>query len=319
MNRIDRLTAILIQLQSRRLIRANDIAERFDISLRTVYRDIKALEEAGVPIGAEAGKGYYILDGYKLPPVMFTKEEASALLIGEKFMEKLSDASLTKEYRFALDKVRAILRSTEKEHLENLDKNIYISHYSPFTHEQPVPNALVTIQNALSANKVLEVDYLADYSEEYTKCRKIEPIALSYYSLHWHLIGYCKMRKGYRDFRVDRIKKISITSESVNPENRKDMKSYINNFIESTELTDVEIQFPVELKKIISIQKYYHGWISEEETEKCIQMKFFTGSITYMTNWILGLEAGVKIIRPPELVKSLQEKIKFLENKYIKQ
>jgi len=81
MNRIDRLTAILIQLQSKKVVRAEEIADRFEISLRTVYRDVKALMEAGVPIGSEAGTGYFIVDGYHLPPVMFNQEEASALLM----------------------------------------------------------------------------------------------------------------------------------------------------------------------------------------------------------------------------------------------
>ncbi len=78
MNRIDRVTAILIQLQSKKIVRAQEIAERFSISLRTVYRDIKTLEEAGIPIAGEAGVGYSIMEGYRLPQVMFTKEEAIA-------------------------------------------------------------------------------------------------------------------------------------------------------------------------------------------------------------------------------------------------
>ena len=80
MNRIDRLAAILIQLQSRPLVKAQDIAEKFSISLRTVYRDVKALEEAGVPVIGEAGTGYRLMEGYKLPPVMFNMDEATALL-----------------------------------------------------------------------------------------------------------------------------------------------------------------------------------------------------------------------------------------------
>jgi len=81
MNRIDRLAAILIHLQSRSLVRAQDIADKFSISLRTVYRDVKALEEAGVPVIGEAGTGYRLMEGYKLPPVMFNMDEATALLI----------------------------------------------------------------------------------------------------------------------------------------------------------------------------------------------------------------------------------------------
>ena len=89
MNRLDRISAILIQLQSRRVVKAADIADRFNISLRTVYRDIRSLEEAGIPLIGEAGVGYSLADGYRLPPVMFTREEATAFLTAEKFIEKL--------------------------------------------------------------------------------------------------------------------------------------------------------------------------------------------------------------------------------------
>jgi predicted DNA-binding transcriptional regulator YafY len=105
MNRIDRISAILIQLQSRRVVKASDIAERFNISLRTVYRDVKTLEEAGIPLIGEAGVGYSIMDGYRLPPVMFTKEEATAFLTAEKFVEKLTDASTMAYHRSAMYKI----------------------------------------------------------------------------------------------------------------------------------------------------------------------------------------------------------------------
>src|SRR6187402_3596094 len=120
MNRIDRISAILIQLQSRRVVKASDIAERFGISLRTVYRDVKTLEEAGIPLIGEAGIGYSIMDGYRLPPVMFTREEATAFLTAEKFVENLTDASTTTHYKSAMYKVRAVLKNTEKELLEGM-------------------------------------------------------------------------------------------------------------------------------------------------------------------------------------------------------
>src|SRR6476660_10142584 len=105
MNRIDRVTAILIQLQSKKIVKAQDIAERFNISLRTVYRDIKTLEESGVPVIGEAGIGYSIMDGYRLPPVMFTKEEATAFLTAEKLIEKLTDPSSDENYKSAMFKI----------------------------------------------------------------------------------------------------------------------------------------------------------------------------------------------------------------------
>src|SRR5712672_3412280 len=126
MNRIDRISAILIQLQSRRIVKAADIAERFNISLRTVYRDVKTLEEAGVPVIGEAGVGYSIMEGYRLPPVMFTKEEATAFLTAEKLVEKLTDDSTKKNYSTAMLKVKAVLRLTEKDYLEDMEQHIEV-------------------------------------------------------------------------------------------------------------------------------------------------------------------------------------------------
>jgi len=109
MNRIDRLTAILIHLQSKKIVRAEEMADRFEISLRTVYRDVRALMEAGVPIGSEAGKGYFIVDGYHLPPVMFSQEEASAILLAGKLVEKMTDESIRKSFESAFNENQSVL------------------------------------------------------------------------------------------------------------------------------------------------------------------------------------------------------------------
>lgn len=114
MNRFNRVTAIFIQLQSKKFIRAKDIADRFNVSIRTVYRDVQTLVEAGVPIGTEAGIGYYIIDGYRLPPVMHTKEEVTAFLTAEKLIEKFTDNSTDSNFKSGMMKIRAILKTPKK-------------------------------------------------------------------------------------------------------------------------------------------------------------------------------------------------------------
>ena len=121
MNRIDRLTAILIHMQGRNKTSIESIEERFGVGRRTIFRDIKALLEAGVPIGGNAGDGYFIVEGYHLPPVVFNKEEAAALLTGSKLIEHWSDANISNKFNDALYKVKSVLKYRDKEFLESLE------------------------------------------------------------------------------------------------------------------------------------------------------------------------------------------------------
>ena len=168
MNRIDRISAILIQLQSRRVVKASDIAERFGISLRTVYRDVKTLEEAGIPLIGEAGVGYSIMDGYRLPPVMFTREEAMAFLTAEKFVEKLTDNDTFAQYQSAMYKVRAILKTTEKDLLEGMDNRIVVMK-TPIQRNIPPNNHIQTILESIVKKTVLRIDYFASHSRSIPK------------------------------------------------------------------------------------------------------------------------------------------------------
>ena len=100
--RLSRLAAILTQLQTKRLLTSTSLAESFGVSVRTIYRDLKVSEQAGVPIFTEEGKGYSLMEGYKIPPIMFSENEANALITVEQLVRKNSDSSLIKEYKEAI-------------------------------------------------------------------------------------------------------------------------------------------------------------------------------------------------------------------------
>lgn len=200
MNRIDRLLGILTLLQSRKYVPAESIAEKFDISTRTVYRDIKALNEQGIPVSFEQHRGYFIVQGYFLPPVSFTPDEANALLLMETMVNAFADRSIKKYYSEALNKVKAVMRSSHKEALEHLNENIKLQVPAFINHDYEY---LSHIQNAITAKHILEIAY-TNKKDEHTK-RKVEPIGLIYYAFSWHLIGWCHHRQDYRDFKVSRI------------------------------------------------------------------------------------------------------------------
>jgi predicted DNA-binding transcriptional regulator YafY len=205
MKRLSRLIAILTQLQTKRILTSTALAEKFGVSIRTIYRDIKALELAGVPILTEDGKGYSLMEGYRIPPVMFTENEANSLITAEKLVLKNRDSSLIKEYAEAVNKIKAVLLYSTKEKADLLSKRIAVSPTMPNTNTS---NSLTLIQNALTTFKVLNIIYHSEVKDEKTR-RNIEPFAL-YYNLQesWTLIAYCRLRKDYRMFRLDRILKI---------------------------------------------------------------------------------------------------------------
>jgi predicted DNA-binding transcriptional regulator YafY len=194
--------AMLTQLQTKRILTSTRLAEKFGVSVRTIYRDIKALESAGVPIFTEDGKGYSLMEGYKIPPVMFTENEANALITAEQLVLKNRDSSLIKEYTGAINKIKAVLLYSTKDKADLLSKRIAVSPAIPNTNTS---NSLTLIQNALTGFKVLKITYQSEHKNEKTE-RKIEPFAL-YYNLQesWTLIAYCRLRNDYRMFRLSRI------------------------------------------------------------------------------------------------------------------
>ncbi|HET6722612.1 MAG TPA: YafY family protein, partial [Chitinophagaceae bacterium] len=239
MNRIDRLAAILIQLQSRPLVKAQDIAEKFSISLRTVYRDVKALEEAGVPVIGEAGTGYRLMEGYKLPPVMFNQDEATALLTASKLVQSKTDAGISKHYTAALDKIRAILRHSEKDHIEEIDEHIAVMTHPAIVHQPAAELHLQAILKAIGNSSVVEINYVSLEKNESTR-RKVEPVGIYYLGSHWYLIAFCQLRKDYRNFRTDKIAQLTITSET-NSKTHPPLQTFISQMSADREVSKVVI------------------------------------------------------------------------------
>ena len=200
MNRLDRLTSILIQLQSKRLTTAREIAERFEVTSRTIYRDIKTLRLAGVPIGEEEGKGYFLVEGYRLPPVMFTTEEARALLTIGKILNYYTEDSLNQNYKSALLKIKAVLSLPDKDKLEFL--NSRIGFQKPWA---PTSLSLDTIQHAITENEKQKIAYQSRGEEQLTE-RIIQPYAVYFNGAVWSTIAFCELRQEIREFRLDRIK-----------------------------------------------------------------------------------------------------------------
>ncbi len=313
MNRIDRLTAILIHLQTKRVVKAQELANRFGISLRTVYRDVRALEEAGVPIGAEAGIGYF-LENYHLPPVMFSNAEASALVFGAKLMDKLADASLHEPFQSALYKLKSVLKRAEKEHIEDLESQIVVLGLS-----QPVPVAdalLNQIQMATVQHRVLQIDYCGSYAGTVIQ-RDVEPIGLIRYGSGWHLIAYCRLRGDYRDFRTDRIRQLTETGETFSRQNRLSLQTYLDRLQRAENLQEIVVWFDKKAARFADSQRYWFGFVDEEERDDRVRMRFLTQSVGGLSRWLLMFGAAITVESPDLVLVQMRAFVQELQAYYL--
>ena len=317
MNRIDRLHAILTHLQSKKKVTAQEMADRFNISLRTVYRDVKALDESGVPVIGEAGSGYTIMEGYRLPPVMFTQEEASALLLGAKLAEQFTDGSIKKHFHAALFKIKAVLRSTDKDYVDSLTEHIEIlTRFSPDNNSPQ--QYLSQLQQAVVHKRFVQLHYRSNMKEEVTR-RRVEPIGLLHYSQAWHLIGWCHLRSGYRDFRLTRMLGVLLEDATFDPAGHPSIKEYIETLRAGADLQEAIVLFDKKIVKFLHEQKYLNGFVSEEDLGDCVRMKFLTSSFPYFARWLLMYTDAVRV-DSPELLKTelgtLSEKLSVHHRSY---
>lgn len=311
MNRLERMSAILVKLQSRPLVTAREIAEQFDVSLRTVYRDIRSLEESGIPISGEAGQGYSLVDGFKLPPLMFTTEEALSFLMAEKLVSHQTDGDTYDIYRSGMDKIRAVLKSTEKNILQNFDRYIRISG----SHNRPLPvagNVLQPLLKSLLNKKQIFLEYKAGYNFEVT-CRTVEPQGIFFMSGSWYILAWCTLRNDYRTFHLGRVISVISTEHGFKTQHPP-LEKLIEKIYYNDDEFKVHIRVHRDACRDMGMTKYTYGLYEELEEGMYYIQKYETYSLERFGRWYLMFADKAEIIEPAELksvVRELIERIKI--------
>lgn len=311
LKKLDRVTAILTQLQSKPLVRAQDLAEKFEVSIRTIYRDVKTLENAGIPIVGEAGSGYSLMDGYKLPPIMFTKEEVLSFITAEKLMQKFLHQSLGDHYQTAMEKVRSVLKYSDKHLIQNIEKQIDVFNYHPKT-EDHIRNIIPIILESIADKKQLNVEYKTVDSK--VSVRTIEVVGVFFEFNYWYVMAFCTLRNDFRQFRVDRILQIFKTQNPFLQE-----YGQINDYRQSCNGNKTKVRLLVD-KKIIGHlvnSKKYYGLTTEVETENGIELTFETDWIKDgFPRWLITFADYAEVLEPESLKVSLKELITAISNKF---
>ena len=311
MNRLDRLTAILIQLQSKRIVKSQEIAERFEISLRTVYRDIRSLELAGVPILSEAGIGYSLMKDYRLPPVQFTTEEAVAFFTADKILAKFGGNQTKKHFESGLYKIKSVLNPHEKELLD--DANDYIS----IEENQYISDtSSVKISEVLSAvidKNIIKIKYFSaqNYEENW---REIEPIGLYNQTNNWYLIGWCRLRNDYRNFRLDRMREFEKLTKRFEQKHPK-ISAFLTKTAQEHLLTKIVIRIDIKAYQYLRNQHFYMGFVSEHQIDDQIEMSFLSSNLHGFAHWFMLIGKDADILEPISLKEMVLEKLENVKTR----
>ena len=303
MNRVDRLLGYLIVFQSRQLVRAIDLATRFEVSERTVYRDVEALQELGIPLVGVAGEGYRLMEGYALPPVMFTEAETQALFLAIAMLSGLTQNGPTKAAAAtALEKVQAILPAALLERVLALQKvlGFYAVSHPPVNLDD---DRFVTLQRAIDHNKVVYLHYHAQHSNSIS-AREVEPLHLAYLDTAWLLHGYCRLRQDYRNFRLDRIDHLAIRSEMFEPRPIK-LPHH------PTENVRVLVRFDASIVRWVREAQHitFAGDVAEDE-DGSVVMAYHVAPSTRIVQWLMSWGEEMEVLTPAEIRTAVAESAK---------
>lgn len=302
--RFHRIIAIYFQLQGRSVVKAQDLAEQFDVSMRTIYRDMKALEQAGIPIYGEAGTGYSLSEGYKLPPTSFTAQEIRSLATSEKLMQKFVDHELFSHFNTAIAKIRSYFRYSEKNSITLLEENVHMS--APrYMFNEDVPGALSMLFESISLQKKIKMEYRALDRQE-PSLREIEPVGVYHEGNFWYFLAYCHLREDYRRFRIDRIIKIWRSEDPYERQHKP--LSYFLAQKEAPKPTKVVLSVDKHIARYLQYQRQYHGFTKEETNGDQIIMHFQARDIELeFARWYMMFADHASILEPEALKDTVRK------------
>lgn len=303
MNKTDRMLAIVLELQGKGRQRAEDLADTFETSKRTIYRDIQALCEAGVPLISTPGHGYTLMQGYFLPPLSFTTEEATMLLLGSNYMAQNFDAQYRQAAQSASRKIEGVLPERLRGDVQYLQQSIQF-----VVPETPGSNAerecLQKLRRALLERLTVRFHYHTRYAQEAQSAqntREADPYGLVYFANAWHLAAYCHLRQGRRTFRLERMENLELLNRTFQRPTNLQMyqpdKEQARNIV-------VRALFDQEVARWVR-EARPHATTAIEDTPDGLLLTLMARQESEIRQWLLSWGRHVRVLEPESLRKQL--------------
>jgi len=302
-----RMKLILMLQQSNHRITVDDIAERFDVSRRTVFRDFNSLSEMNVPVTWDKYHGYGIMRGYKIPPLMFTSKELATIMVGLNFVKSQVDKTLVNDAKGVELKIKEVVPEDLLEFMESLEERTVVDPYLNFGVEKMEGGDWYVISNAISENKSIEFDYRAK-SDDQIGSRKIDPYLIVFYRDHWNVIGHSHKRDAVRNFVLDRMSEIQILDEEFVPHGKIDVEDLIFRSNGSNQKIVIDVS-EAALKRLEA--NLPANIIRKNEIKpNLFRIEFMFDNIGFINEWLLQFPKDVKIVSPDILIEKRNELLK---------
>ncbi len=302
-----RLKLMLLLQQPGKRLTVDDLAERFDVSRRTIFRDFNALQEINVPVTWDRYSGYGLIEGYKIPPLMFTSKELATIMVGLNFVKSQVDQGLVEDAKGVEVKIKNVLPNELKEFMTSLEGRTIVDPYLRFGGEKKKGGSWYLISSAIAQQKRLQFTYTTKSGEK--GVRKIDPYILVFYQDHWNVIGKSHLRGEIRNFILESVEEVQILDEKYHLKKELDIEGLIFRSDESShsiivrvkkeEMARLEANLPAKIFKKSSVNS------------KNIKVEFKFDNLDFINEWLLQFGKKIKIEAPEELLnkrkKLLQE------------
>lgn len=316
MNKVDRLLAIVIELQRKGSQRAVDLANRFETSVRTIYRDMQALSESGVPIIGSPGRGYALMEGYFLPPVHFTVEEAVSLLVGTEFVEQLFDPPYALQAKSGRYKIESVLPAHVRLHTEQFRESTKILDTRMFKSQHGLEMAtLGQVREALFESKKLRFRYRKAsnlVAEQRETTRIVCPYGLVLIRGTWMLIAYCELRNDIRHFRLSRMTEVEMLMEGFERPSDFEIHQYVP---EDDRQVLVKLQFQRHLAEAVAEANNFFMESMSVNLET-VDVIMRVRQPRDVLPWVLSWGNGVEVIAPEEFRRQIRYEIEKMLERY---
>lgn len=315
MNKTDRMLAILMELQRKEITRAEDLAAIFETSVRTIYRDIQALSEAGVPLVGAPGRGYSLMEGYFLPPVSFTAEEAVTLLLGTDLVQRIFDAEYGTKAEMSRRKIEAILPERVRKEAARVSDTIKLPQLGAYARIHPERANVEVLRGAVLEERKVRFGYskkIPGPDGERQSVRTVLPYGLVFVQGAWTLVAYCELRREIRHFRVSRMSGLTVLPDFFQKPSDFNLQAYTPHDDRNLRIR-IRVN-PAAADRVRESRNYY--WEAEEERPEGLYVTFRVRQPEEMLHWLLGFGADIVVLEPESLRKRMREEAEKLFKRY---